>query len=149
MTPPDHGSHVAEVQVRWSECDPAGGVYYPNYFTLFESALFDFMERRGATWPTLMREHGVVFPRVEAHARYRGPAAAGDRLRIEIRVAERRSRGLRIAFTITHLDGRSVAEGEVAFVAVSSARASEGAVDLPPGIVELFRPISPHDGDTD
>lgn len=37
-------SFTTEVQVRWSDCDPAGSVYYPNYFTIFETALFAFME---------------------------------------------------------------------------------------------------------
>lgn len=138
------GRHVAEVQVRWSDCDPAGVVYYPNYFTLAESALFAFMELRGATWPSLMRDLGLAFPRVEARARYLGPATVGDRLRVEIRVTEVRSSGLRLAFAMAHPDGRRVAEGEIAFVAVRRADgATARAVELPPAVVEIFRPIAP------
>ena len=139
-------SYVAEVQVRWSDCDPAGVVYYPNYFTLVESALLAFLEHRGTTWVALMRELGLGFPRVEAHARYLGPASASDRLRVEIRVAEIRSSGLRLAFAMSHPDGRGVADGEIAFVAVPHGpRAKAGAVALPPALVEVFRPISPRE----
>lgn len=140
------GSYVADVQVRWSDCDPAGVVYYPNYFTLFEAALSQFMESRGATWTRLMVRHGIRFPRVEARARFRGPAGAGDRLRVAIGVAERRSRGLRLAFTIAHPDGRQVAEGVVGFVALSAdAGAADGAVELPDEVVDLFSSLA-HSG---
>ncbi len=139
-------SYVAEVQVRWSDCDPAGVVYYPNYFTLAESALLAFLEHRGTTWAALMREPGLGFPRVEAHARYLGPASASDRLRVEIWIAEIRSSGLRLAFAMSHPDGRPVADGEIAFVAVPHAsRARASAVELPPALVEVFRPISPRE----
>lgn len=84
------------MQVRWSDCDPAGVVYYPNYFTLFESVLFAFMEQRGSTWPALMRDLALRFPRLDARCRYVGPAT--------------------VAFFIEHAaDRRPVAEGSVTF----------------------------------
>ena len=130
--------------MRWSDCDPAGVVYYPNYFTFVESALSAFLEVRGTSWPDLMRAHGLGFPRVDARCRYVRPAAAGDRLRVEIRVAERRSRGLRIAFAIDGADDRRIAEGEVAFVALRTASGMRAeTAELPPAIVDLFSAISP------
>lgn len=142
---PSRASYAAEVQVRWSDCDPAGVVYYPNYFTLFESALFAFMEERGATWPALMRDHGVRFPRFEARCRYVGPATVGDRLLVRLRVTEARAKGLTVGFSIEHADGqRPVADGQVTFVALLvDAEAGTGAVDLPPALLELFAPLMP------
>lgn len=136
-------SYSAEVQVRWSDCDPAGVVYYPNYFTLFESVLFAFMEQRGATWPALMRDHALRFPRLDARCRYLGPATAGERLCVRLRVSEVRARGLTVAFSIEHAaERRPVAEGQVTFVAVPMDEgAGAGAVELPKRLLEVFAPI--------
>lgn len=137
-------SYSAEVQVRWSDCDPAGVVYYPNYFTLFESVLFAFMEERGSTWQALMRDLALRFPRLDARCRYVGPATAGDRLRVRLRVSEVRARGLTVAFSIEHAaDRRPVAEGSVTFVAVPvDGGAGAGAVELPKRLLDVFAPIT-------
>lgn len=137
-------SFTTDVQIRWADCDPAGSVYYPNYFTMFETALFAFMELRGRTWPALMRDHGIGFPRVEAHCRYLGPAATGDRLNVTLRVLELRARGLTIGFDIAHADGRAVAAGQVGFVAVAlDPTLTPQAVELPAEVRELFASIAP------
>ena len=141
-------SFATEVQIRWADCDPAGSVYYPNYFTMFETALFAFMEVRGRTWPALMRDHGLGFPRVEARCRYLGPATVGDRLRVTLRVAEVRARGLTIGFDIAHADGRAVAAGTVGFVAVAlDPTLTPQAIELPAEVRELFAPIAPVEPD--
>ena len=143
-------SFTTELQIRWSDCDPAGSVYYPNYFTLFETALFAFMEARGRTWPALMRDHAVGFPRVEARCRYLGPAATGDRLRVTLRVLEVRARGLTIGFDIAHVDGRAVAAGQVGFVAIAlDPTLPPQAIELPAEVRELFASITPAASDAD
>lgn len=137
-------SFTTDVQIRWADCDPAGVVYYPNYFTVFETALFAFMEIRGATWPALMRDHGLRFPRVDARCRYVGPATVGDRLRVTLRVVDVRARGLAIGFDIAHTDGRAVANGQVGFVAVALDRTeTPRSIELPAAVRELFAPIAP------
>jgi acyl-CoA thioester hydrolase len=81
--------HVTEVRVRWSECDPAGIVYFANYFTYFELGTFDYLRRRSADWRAICRRFGFVgFPRVEAFARYRAPARFDDLLAVHTRVRE-------------------------------------------------------------
>lgn len=97
-----------------------------------------------------MRDHAVGFPRVEARCRYLGPAATGDRLRVTLRVLEVRDRGLSIGFDIAHADGRAVAAGQVAFVAIAlDPTLPPQAIELPAEVRELFASITPAASDAD
>ena len=141
------GEYATELQVRWSDCDPAGVAYYPNYFSFYEAAVVSFMAEHGTSWQALLDEHGLRFPRVDARCRYQASVTFGDRLRVRFRVTELRARVATMAFAVDRLrDGVQAADGRVAIVCLPRAvpgEAAPRAIELPPAFGQAFAPLLP------
>lgn len=83
-----------EVTVEWGDCDPAGIVFYPRYFAMFDASTAAlFAAVTGMTKREMLRHYGVVgFPMVDTRASFHVPSRFGDVIRIETTVdALRRS----------------------------------------------------------
>ena len=89
------------VTVEWGDCDPAGIVFYPRYFAMFDAstaALFAAVS--GMTKFAMTRHYGVVgFPMVDTRAKFMIPSRYGDVIRIRTQVTELR----RSSFDISHI----------------------------------------------
>jgi 4-hydroxybenzoyl-CoA thioesterase len=70
-------------QIRFHHCDPAGIVFYPQYFYLLHEALEDFLAHIGHPEHTLIAS-GLGVPIVDLKTEFRGMCRYGDE--IEIRV---------------------------------------------------------------
>lgn len=87
------------IRVEWGDCDPAGIVFYPNYFRWFDASTAILFEDAGLPLPLLYREHGLKgFPLLEAKASFSGSSAFGDELDCETAVAEWAAK----TFTVRH-----------------------------------------------
>jgi 4-hydroxybenzoyl-CoA thioesterase len=99
------------IHVEWGDCDPAGIVFYPNYFRWFDASTAILFDDAGLPLPLLYREHGLKgFPLLEAKANFSGSSAFGDALDCETSVAEWAAK----TFTVRHLllrDGALLVEG--------------------------------------
>ncbi|MFV0243393.1 MAG: acyl-CoA thioesterase [Qingshengfaniella sp.] len=100
-------------QIEWSECDPAGIVYYPRYSEMFDAntnALF-----RHATGlskhETQARYDVVGWPMVESTARFRCPATYGDEVQVTSYIESFGGSSMVIVHRIAHVDGRPICEG--------------------------------------
>tara|TARA_A100001391_G_scaffold156733_1_gene114912 strand:+ start:2728 stop:3144 length:417 start_codon:yes stop_codon:yes gene_type:complete len=92
-------SNTSEVEIQFGDCDPAGIVYYPNYFRFFDnataallSAAFKMHKRH---W---IAHHGIVgIPMVDTGAKFSRPSRFGDvvEIRSEITDFGRSSFGVR------------------------------------------------------
>jgi acyl-CoA thioester hydrolase len=129
---------VTEVRVRWNECDPAGIVYFPNYFTYFELGSMDFLRARREEWQALRERYGVAsFPRVEATARYRISARFDDVLEVHTRVGDVARKVITFEFQLFRQPDRALlAEGQIKTVCTNAERR---AMVLPPELVAWFR----------
>ena len=80
------------VRIDWADCDPAGIVYYPRYFQMFDSSTHRLFEAAGWKKRDLLREFGAAgYPMVDARARFIAPSSYGDEIVIETRVAQLRN----------------------------------------------------------
>ncbi|HZB93856.1 MAG TPA: acyl-CoA thioesterase [Stellaceae bacterium] len=87
------------IRVEWGDCDPAGIVFYPNYFRWFDAATAALFESAGLPLPQLYREHGLKgFPLLEAKASFSGSSAFGDALECESDIADWAQK----TFTVRH-----------------------------------------------
>jgi 4-hydroxybenzoyl-CoA thioesterase len=86
--------------VEWGDCDPAGIVFYPRYFAMFDAstaALFD--AALGMPKIRWTARFGIVgIPMVDTRAKFSVPSAYGDVVTIESRVTGFR----RSSFDVTH-----------------------------------------------
>ncbi len=77
--------HTRKLMIEWGDCDPAGIVFYPRYFALFDAstaALFAYA--LGMRKAQMLAKYGIVgIPMVDTRARFSVPCAFGDDVEIE------------------------------------------------------------------
>lgn len=95
------------LRITWGDCDPAGIVYYPRYFEMFDESTTEMFERAlGMSKYRFLQEYGFAgYPMVDTRAKFSIPNRFGDDVEIETTIAEFR----KSSFDIHHRlmkDGR-------------------------------------------
>ena len=108
--------------VAFSETDAARMVHFSNLFRYLEDCEHAFVRSLGDTVHGGTADGGFLgFPRVEATCRFLRPLRFEDRVAVELRLLERRTRSLRWGFVVRHEGEEDVAAlGAVAVVCVTS-----------------------------
>ena len=131
------------VRITWGDCDPAGIVYYPRYFEMFDESTVQLFERAlGMTKYQSQKEFNFAgYPMVDTRAKFSIPNRYGDDVEIESTIAEFR----RSSFDIQH---RMLKNGELS-VECSETRVWVGrdpadasrikAVPIPQAVIERFK----------
>jgi 4-hydroxybenzoyl-CoA thioesterase len=73
-------SNTRTVRIEWGDCDPAGIIFYPRYFEIFDASTALLFERRlGLTKFEMLKdlEFGG-FPLVRTRARFLRPTRFGE-----------------------------------------------------------------------
>jgi len=77
-----------DVFIEWGDCDPAGIVYYPRYFVMFDNATVALFAAAGLKKHEMVRTYGIVgYPMVDTGAKFFIPSKWGETITIESRVA--------------------------------------------------------------
>jgi 4-hydroxybenzoyl-CoA thioesterase len=77
------------VRIEWGDCDPAGIVYFPRYFALFDSCTAGAFEAIGYPKPKLIERFGIVgFPVVDVRGSFSAPCRFGDDVLVETCISE-------------------------------------------------------------
>ena len=76
------------IRIEWGDCDPAGIVFYPRYFAMFDTSTAYLMERAAgmSKFDYLKHYKFVGHPIVETRAIFRVPTRFGDEVSIETAV---------------------------------------------------------------
>src|SRR6266511_2793953 len=94
--------HTTEVQVRWSDVDPAGVVFYPRFFEWYDLGCESLFASLGLPWPEAFPRYEIVgVPIVESGSKFLSPARYGDVLTIRSKVAWVRTRTFRMEHEIS------------------------------------------------
>jgi len=102
---------VTEVRVCYGEVDRMGVAYYGNYLRWFELGRGDYLRARGKPYREVEAE-GLAMPVIEAHVRYRQPAAYDDLLEIRTRPLSIEQVRVRFGYRVVRReDGVLLAEG--------------------------------------
>lgn len=74
--------------VQFGDCDPAGIVFYPNFYRWFDAAIHAATRDCGWSWERTAAEFKWLgLPLAEAGATFRRPVSPGDRIVVETRLA--------------------------------------------------------------
>ncbi len=77
------------IRIEWGDCDPAGIVYYPRYFALFDAATDALFEAAGFKMRELIRTYRIVgIPVVDVRAQFYIPSAFGDDVDVETSITK-------------------------------------------------------------
>jgi len=78
-----------EVRITWGVCDPAGIVYFPRYFELFDEATNRIFERVGFRKRELLQVYGIIgFPVVNITGNFTMSNTFGDDVIVETSIPE-------------------------------------------------------------
>lgn len=93
-------SNQRQVEIEFGDCDPAGIVYYPNYFRMFDaSTAYLFEVALGMKKIAWIKKFGIVgIPMVDTGAKFSKPARFGDVVSIQTTITEIR----RSSFVVGH-----------------------------------------------
>jgi 4-hydroxybenzoyl-CoA thioesterase len=93
--------HVTRFTVEFGDCDPAGIVFYPNYFRWMDAASLHFFRDAGVPpWREFERATGIIgTPLVDASARFLRPSSYGDVIEVETSITEWRGK----SFVLSHI----------------------------------------------
>jgi 4-hydroxybenzoyl-CoA thioesterase len=102
-------TYVRNTRIEWGDCDPAGIVFFPRYFAMFDSCTTGmFSQALGMSKFEFIKHYDFLgYPMVDTRARFLKPTRFGDDVTIETTVTEFR----RSSFDVRH---RLSCKGELA-----------------------------------
>jgi 4-hydroxybenzoyl-CoA thioesterase len=78
---PPQGAFTRTVPIRFSHCDPAGIVYFPHYFDMFNGLIEDwYTEQLGVDYSKLILDDRHGFPFVHIETDFKIPSRMGEHL---------------------------------------------------------------------
>lgn len=99
----------AKIPIRFTQCDPAGIVFYPRYFEMFNDLVEDWC-RDGLQFPfsELINRRGWGVPTVHLEVDFVAPSTFGEELdaRLKVRTVGGSSIGLEIVLSGPRNDAR-------------------------------------------
>ena len=86
-------SNSRTVRIEWGDCDPAGIIYYPRYFEIFDASTTLIFERAlGMTKFQMFKKLEFAgFPLVRTRARFLKPTRFGDDVTVHSKLTFGRS----------------------------------------------------------
>jgi 4-hydroxybenzoyl-CoA thioesterase len=87
-----------KILIEWGDCDPAGIVYFPRYFAIFDSCTAGLFAAVGLPYEKVVNEEMIVLPMVDIHAKIMIPSKFGDEVIVESTITEFR----RSSFLVRH-----------------------------------------------
>jgi acyl-CoA thioesterase FadM len=133
--------HEIKLQTYWADCDPAGIVYFGNFFRIIEQAEEQIYIQAAKPRQKLLDAYDIWMPRVEAHADFASPIRNGRAIRIRLDPQFKGEKAVRFDFEILDDETRTrLASGYMTSVCV--CRAKFKANPIPEEIAGILR--GPH-----
>lgn len=92
--------------VQFSNCDPFGIVFYPQYFYILSEAKEDFLTHIGHPHHHYINELHLGWPMVRLETDFKRPSKYGDQINVEIAVFKLGGSSLGLEYTIRGDDGQ-------------------------------------------
>ena len=127
-----------ERKIRFSHCDPAGIVYFVNFFDMVNAIVEDwFADAVGKDFEALHIQERVGFPIVNTGCEFFRPCHLGDRLELELEIARLGRSSIEFAVT-GRVSGEEKfrARHKVALMSLDTQR----ALPIPDALRERMRP---------
>lgn len=76
-------------KVGFQHCDPAGIVFYPRYFEMFNATIEEWFEKRvGISFHDIHMVRGEVVPTVHAEVDFKAPSRLGETLTLALELVK-------------------------------------------------------------
>lgn len=135
-----------DLRIEWAQCDPAGIVFYPQYFIIFDASTGQLFARTGLSAAAIRAKYGIVgFPLIECGTKFLLPCHFDDAVTIESRIGE----WGRTSFTVQHRvlkGGQAATEGFEK--RIWAGRRADGGIKPEPVPAEVKASLSDASGGT-
>ena len=121
-----------ERQIRFSDCDPAGIVFYPQYFVMFNGLVEDWIDELEVGYRRLVIERRVGLPTVHLEADFRAVSHMGDRIVLSLAVERLGGRSITLGLRCDGTQGDT--RMSMKQVLVTTSLATHQAIDIPPDL---------------
>lgn len=116
--------------IRFSDCDPAGIVFYPQYFIMFNGLVEDWIdEGLGVGYRHLIVDRRIGLPTVRLEADFRAISQMGDQVQLCLAVQRLGTRSLTLQLQCVGADGGI--RMQMQQVLVTTSLVDHRAVDIP------------------
>jgi len=116
--------------IRFSDCDPAGIVFYPQYFVMLNGLVEDWVsEGLGISYHALVGDRRIGLPTVRLEADFRAVSRMGDLVTLSLAVERLGTSSLTLLLRCFDAAGQT--RMEVRQVLVTTSLESHRAVDVP------------------
>lgn len=103
--PPAAPLFTVERQVRFDDCDPAGIVYYPRYFSMINGVVEDWWAHLGQPWHELIPQRRIVTPVSHIESVFLRPSQMGEHLQCQLSVEAVSRSSIRLLHRVLGPDG--------------------------------------------
>jgi len=120
-----------ERRIRFSDCDPAGIVFYPQYFVMFNGLVEDWItEGLGIPYHELVVERRVGLPTVRLEADFKAVSRLGDPVTLSLDVERLGNRSLTLGLRCTGRGGDDL-RMSMRQVIVTTSLDTHKAIEIP------------------
>lgn len=93
-------ANTVTFDIDWSDCDPAGIVFYPQFFRMMNTGTHRLFADAGLPYIELTRRYTPFgTPLLDVQSTFRSPARFGDRITLETGIGELREK----TFLVDHV----------------------------------------------
>jgi 4-hydroxybenzoyl-CoA thioesterase len=131
-----------QLTIEWGQCDPAGIVFNPRFFEMFDASSWLLFEAvLGVKPQELAKTYGIIgIALVDAHANFLKPAKFGDAVEIASRVSEFRRSSFNVEHRLSVNGDLAVEGGETRVWAVRDKTNPEkiATIAIPQDVIAKF-----------
>jgi 4-hydroxybenzoyl-CoA thioesterase len=103
---------ILDHRVDWIYCDPAGIMFYPEFYIWFDQATERLFDANGLSYEYLRSKYNLVgLPLVESGAKYKNPCKHGEKVELRSCVEEWSGKTLLMRHRIYHKNGIEALSG--------------------------------------
>jgi 4-hydroxybenzoyl-CoA thioesterase len=102
--------HKWSQPVTFGDCDPAGIVFYPNFFAWFDRTFHDWLRRFGGHADICKSLDALGLGLMEVNAKFRAPLRDGDTLDLHLSIEAWDRKALRLSYE-GHVNGKTAVLG--------------------------------------
>ena len=122
--------------VRFSHCDPAGIVFFPQYFVMLNGVVEDwFTQALGIDYHHFIGQRRLGLPTVSLHCDFVAPSFMGDSITFQLHVERVGKRSITLNIACVGADGPRL---QMRQVLVTTSLAEHGSIDIPPDVLEAI-----------
>ena len=137
MSEPAAAEFRRERLIRFSDCDPAGIVFYPQYFVMFNGLVEDWVdEGLGIGYRKLIVDQRVGLPTVRLEADFRAVSRMGDRVILGLTVERLGTRSITLGLHC--FDHQGDTRMRMRQVLVTTSLESHRAIEIPVALREAI-----------